>query len=465
MKNFLDKDFMLQGKTAQELYVKFAKKMPIIDYHCHIDPKEIYEDRCYENLTQLWLYGDHYKWRVMRACGIEEKYITGSASDYDKFCRYAEALEYAIGNPLYHWSHMELEKYFGFKGVLNRDTADKVWSLSQRILKEERLSTRQIISKSNVEVICTTDDPADSLCWHLKLKESGYPVKVLPAWRPDKALHLESDDFLEYLQRLEDVSQCRINRVDTLKEVLVKRMNYFAEAGCSVSDHGLEYVPYARCSDRELESIFSKRLSGQQISALEKEKFKTEMLIFLATEYKRRNWVMQIHYGCDRNNHSIQFRRLGPDTGYDSICNFTPSDKIVDFLDAVNCEGGLGKTILYSLNPSDNAVIDSIIGSFQSEGKSCNIQHGSAWWFNDHKAGMEQQLTSLANLGVIGKFIGMLTDSRSFLSYTRHDYFRRILCSLIGKWVDDGEYPYDEEMLGRIIKGISHDNAETFFNF
>ena len=465
MKKFLDEDFMLQGKTAQLLYNKFAKDMPVIDYHCHIDPKDIYEDRCYENITQVWLYGDHYKWRAMRACGIDEKYITGEASDYEKFCKYAEALESAIGNPLYHWSHMELKKYFGFDGVLSRKTADEVLALSSRILRDERLSVRQIISASNVEVICTTDDPADSLIWHQKLKESQYSVKVLPAWRPDKALNIEKADFTEYLHQLEDAAGCRIESVEALKQALLTRMDFFHRQGCSVSDHGLDYVPFMRCDDKELEQIFVKRLLNQPLMASEAEKYKTEMLIFLAEAYRQKDWVLQMHYGCARNNHTLQFNRLGPDTGYDSISNYTPSHKLVGLLDAINCEGGLGKTILYSLNPSDNAVIDSIIGSFQFKGESCNIQHGSAWWFNDHKTGMEAQMTSLANLGVLGKFIGMLTDSRSFLSYTRHDYFRRILCNLIGNWVDNGEFPYDEEILGKIIMGISHDNAKTYFNF
>lgn len=465
MKQFLGEDFMLQGETAQALYNKFAKEMPIIDYHCHIDPKEIYEDRCYDNITQVWLYGDHYKWRAMRSCGIDEKYITGNASDYEKFCKYAEALEYAIGNPLYHWSHMELKKYFGFNGVLNRRTADEVWNISRRVLREDKLSVRQIISKSNVAVICTTDDPVDSLIWHQKLRESAYPVKVLPAWRPDKSLNIEKEEYASYLHRLEDAAGYQIGNVKALKQALLKRMDYFAEQGCSISDHGLDYVPFIRCSDEELEQIFTKKMLNQSLTTEEIEKYKTEMLIFLAEAYRQRNWVLQLHYGCARNNHTLQFRRLGPDSGYDSISSYTPSDKLVGLLDAVNCQGGLGKTILYSLNPSDNAVIDSIIGSFQFKGESCNIQHGSAWWFNDHKAGIEQQLTSLANLGVLGKFIGMLTDSRSFLSYTRHDYFRRILCNLIGNWVDHGEYPYDEELLGNIIMGISHDNAETYFNF
>ncbi len=465
MKQFLGEDFMLQGETAQVLYNKFAKNMSIIDYHCHIDPKEIYEDRCYDNITQAWLYGDHYKWRAMRACGIDEKYITGNASDYEKFCKYAEALEYAIGNPLYHWSHMELKKYFSFDGVLNRRTADEVWNISRKVLREDKLSVRQIISKSNVEVICTTDDPVDSLIWHQKLRESAYPVKVLPAWRPDKSLNIEKEEYASYLHRLEDAAGYQIGSVKALKQALLKRMDYFAGQGCSISDHGLDYVPFIRCSDEELEQIFTKKMLNQSLTTEEIEKYKTEMLIFLAEAYTQRNWVLQLHYGCARNNHTLQYQRLGPDSGYDSISSYTPSDKLVGLLDAVNCQGGLGKTILYSLNPSDNAVIDSIIGSFQFKGESCNIQHGSAWWFNDHKAGMEQQLTSLANLGVLGKFIGMLTDSRSFLSYTRHDYFRRILCSLIGNWVDNGEYPYDEELLGNIIMGIAHDNAETYFNF
>ncbi|MCI6019173.1 MAG: glucuronate isomerase [Clostridiales bacterium] len=465
MKKFIDEDFMLESVTAKVLYEKYAAGLPIIDYHCHINPKEIYEDLKYENITQVWLYGDHYKWRVMRASGIEERYITGDADDYEKFCKYAETLECCIGNPLYHWSHMELKKYFGYDGILSSETADKVWHLCNKVLREQPLSVRRIIEESNVEVICTTDDPTDSLIWHQKLKEDNYSVKVLPAWRPDQLVNIEKTAFAEYIKKLGEASGVNITDWYSLKDAIRKRIDYFDEKGCCVSDHGVAYIPYRRCSESELDRTLRNALEGQKISACEIESYKTEVLMFMASEYKKRDWVMQFHYGCDRNNNSRQFKILGPDTGYDCISNYAPSGKIVRFLDDVNLESGLPKTILYSLNPSDNAVIDSIIGSFQNSDAAGKIQHGSAWWFNDNKAGMEQQLISLASMGVLGKFVGMLTDSRSFLSYTRHDYFRRILCSLIGRWVDQGEYPKDDQMFEKIIRGICHDNAETYFGF
>lgn len=465
MKKFMDEDFILNTETAKVLYRDFAADLPIIDYHCHINPQEIYEDRQFENITQVWLGTDHYKWRVMRTVGVDEYYITGGANDYEKFCKFAEALPYAIGNPVYHWSHMELKKYFGYEGFLNEDTADAVWHLCNKVLKEKPLSVRKIIEMSNVEVICTTDDPVDSLVWHQKLKEENYPVKVLPAWRPDKLLNIEKREFSDYIKNLSVVSGIKITDWGTLKDAIMCRMSYFTANGCSVSDHGLVNVPYTPCDVAQTDVILKKALAGQSLTNEEIDAYKTEVLMYLTLEYRRHNWVMQLHYGCDRNNNTTQFIKLGPDTGYDCITNNTPSDKLVCFLDEANSRAGLPKTILYSLNPSDNTLIDSIIGSFQNSDAAGKIQHGSAWWFNDNKSGMEQQMTSLANLSVLGMFVGMLTDSRSFLSYTRHDYFRRILCNLVGDWVEKGEYPKDYKALGRIIKGISHDNAQRYFKF
>jgi len=465
VKKFMGEDFLLNNQTAKRLYHDYASKMPVIDYHCHINPQEIYEDRHFENITQVWLAGDHYKWRVMRASGVSEYYITGDASDYEKFCKYAETLPYIIGNPLYHWSHMELKKYFGYDGILNARTADDVWQLCNRVLKEQPLSVKKIIEQSGVEVICTTDDPVDSLIWHQKLGEAPSGVKVLPAWRPDKLVNIDKPDFEAYIRKLSDVSGVAIQDWTALKQAVRARMDYFDENGCSVSDHGLDYVPYKRCAGIDMTDILLKALNHQMLSDDETECYKTEILLFLASEYKKRDWVMQIHYGCERNNNCIQFEKLGPDTGYDCISNYTPSGKLVRFLDTANTIAGLPKTILYALNPSENAVIDSVIGSFQNSDTEGKIQHGSAWWFNDNKTGMEAQMTSLANIGVLGKFVGMLTDSRSFLSYTRHDYFRRILCNLIGGWVENGEYPEDYEMLGKLVKDISHDNAKAYFGF
>lgn len=465
MRQFMDQDFLLKTETAKRLFHDYAADMPIIDYHCHINPKEIYEDLQYENITQVWLYGDHYKWRAMRSCGIDEYYITGEASDYEKFCKFAETLEYAIGNPLYHWSHLELKKYFGYDGVLSRKTAEQVWNLTKAAFAEGGLSVRNIIRKSNVEVICTTDDPIDSLEWHEKIGESDFDVKVLPAWRPDKAVNIEKETFADYIRQLEEAAETEIVDIASLKAALTKRMDYFQERGCSVSDHGLDFVPYVRCTEEQLADIFNSGRQGYPLTPAEIEGYKTEMMLFFAEEYQRRGWVMQLHYGCRRDNNQKMFEKLGPDTGFDCISNYTPADKLASFLDAANGGSGLPKTILYSLNPEDNAVIGTLIGCFQGSEVSGKIQHGSAWWFNDHKKGMEEQMTTLASLGLLGKFIGMLTDSRSFLSYTRHEYFRRILCNLIGTWVEDGEFPADEELLETIVKGVSHDNAARYFGF
>lgn len=466
MKTIITNDFLLKSETAKRIYTDYAMKMPIIDYHCHINPKEIYEDKTYENITQMWLYGDHYKWRIMRASGVDEKYVTGDGSDYEKFIAFAKSLEMAIGNPIYHWSHMELKKYFGYEGILSSKTADDVWNLVNDVIRREKLSVRKIIDMSDVEVICTTDDPVDSLEYHEKVKEEGKcSFSLLPAWRPDKAVNIEKKEFAEYIARLADVAGIEISSTDTLKDALRKRMQYFAERGCTVSDHGLDFVPFCEYSEAETEEIFQKAMGGEQVDSEESEKFKTMMMIFFASEYKKMNWVMQLHYGCQRNINTEMFRKLGPDTGYDCISDYAPAGKITALLDAVSMNGGLPKTILYSLNPVDNAVIDSIIGGYMDGTECGKIQHGSAWWFNDHKTGMEEQLISLANRGVLGYFVGMLTDSRSFLSYTRHDYFRRILCNLIGTWIDDGEYPADHEVVEKIVKGICHDNAKRYFSF
>ncbi len=464
MKSFMDENFLLETETAQKLYHEYAAGMPIIDDHCHLNPQEIFEDRKYENITQVWLGGDHYKWRQMRSNGVEEKYITGDASDRDKFQKWAETLEMAIGNPLYHWSHLELKNYFGYHGVLNGRTAEEVWNLCNEKLQGDDMTARKLIIKSNVKVIGTTDDPADSLEWHKKLAaDESFPVRVLPAWRPDKAMNLEKADYQEYLAKLEKASSMKIDSFAALCDALKNRMDFFGEMGCCISDHGLEYVMYEPAGEGEIEEIFAKRLSGGQISRMEEKKFKTAFMVALGREYHRRNWVMQIHYGVLRDNNRRVFRALGPDAGIDSINNYAPSIEMAAYLNALADTDELPKTILYSLNPGDNAAIGTLIGCFQDSGTVGKIQHGSAWWFNDHKAGMTEQMISLANLGLLGNFIGMLTDSRSFLSYARHEYFRRIMCNLIGGWVENGEYPADYEVLEKIVKGISYYNAERYF--
>ena len=466
MKAFMDKDFLLETETAQKLYHEYAAKMPILDYHCHINPQEIAEDRKFENITQVWLGGDHYKWRQMRSNGVEEKYITGDASDREKFQKWAETLERAIGNPLYHWSHLELQRYFGYYGALNGETAEEVWNLCNAKLQEDGMSARNLIRQSNVTLVCTTDDPVDSLEWHEKIAaDESFEVQVLPAWRPDKAMNLEKTDYLEYLKKLEVVSGVKIDSFASLIEALRIRMDYFAEHGCSVSDHGLEYVMYAPASEEEIEAIFAKRLRGEAVSRADELQFKTAYMVALGREYHKKNWVMQLHYGVKRDNNGMIFGKLGPDAGIDCINNYAPSSEMADYLNALAITDELPKTILYSLNPTDNAAIGTIIGCFQSEEARGKIQQGSAWWFNDNKQGMIEQMTSLANLGLLGNFIGMLTDSRSFLSYTRHEYFRRIMCNLIGGWVENGEYPADEKVLGRMVQDISYNNAVRYFGF
>lgn len=466
MKAFMDKDFLLSTETAQKLFHEYAEDMPIVDYHCHINPREIAEDRKFDNITQVWLGGDHYKWRLMRSNGIDEYYITGGASDREKFHKWAETLERAIGNPLYHWSHLELQRYFGYTGHLSGETAEEVWNLCNAKLQEDRMSVRNIIRQSNVKLICTTDDPVDTLEWHKMLAaDKSFEVKVLPAWRPDKAMNLEKPDYPTYIEKLSEVSGVTVRDFASLKSALCNRMDYFAEVGCCVSDHALEYIMYAPAAPEEIDTIFKKALHGDGVTRKEEMKFKMAFMQFVAGEYHRRNWVMQIHYGCKRDNNKAMYAKLGPDTGYDCINNYAPGAQTADFLNALEAANSLPKTVLYSLNPYDNETIASIIGCFQGTEAMGKIQHGSAWWFNDHKTGIIAQMTSLANLGLLSNFIGMLTDSRSFLSYTRHEYFRRILCEMIGGWVENGEYPADYKVLEEIVKGISYNNAVKYFGF
>ncbi len=466
MRQFMDQDFLLSTDTARRLYYEAAKPLPIIDYHCHINPQDIAQDRKFDNLTQLWLGGDHYKWRFMRSCGIEERYITGNAPAKEKFFQWAECLGKAIGNPLFHWSHLELQRYFGYHGVLNKNTAGEVWDLCNEKLSQPSMSVRNLIRQSNVTLICTTDDPADSLKWHKMIaKDPSFDVQVLPAWRPDRAMNIEKPDYADYLDTLSEVSGIKILSFADLKEALKKRMTFFASMGCSVSDHALEYIMYAPADEAEIERIFERRLQGQPLSKEDGLKFKTAFMLFAGREYAHLNWVMQLHYGCKRDNNTFMFEKLGPDTGYDCINNYAPSSQTADFFNALICTDELPKTIIYSLNPNDNPAIGSILGCFQDAAAVGKIQQGSAWWFNDHKTGMLEQMVSLASLGNLSGFIGMLTDSRSFLSYTRHEYFRRILCDLIGTWVENGEFPNDADTLREIVTDISYYNAVRYFGF
>lgn len=466
MKKFMDENFILTTEVAQELFHNYAKKMPVVDYHCHINPKEIAEDLQFQNITQVWLGGDHYKWRLMRSNGVDEKYITGDSSDWEKFEKWAETLERCIGNPVYHWSHLELQRFFGYKGNLCKKTAKEVWDLCNKKLQDPSMSVRNLIRMSNVTLICTTDDPVDTLEWHKVIAEdTSFETKVLPAWRPDKAMNIEKPEYLDYLGCLESVSGIQIKDFTSLKEALKNRMDFFHSMGCKVSDHALEYVMHVPASDEEIEAIFAKRMNNETLSNDEVLKFKTAFMLFVGKEYNKLGWVMQLHYGCKRDNNTLRYNQLGPDTGFDCINNYAPSSQLADFLNALNITDELPKTIIYSLNPNDNAVIGTILGCFQDTVAASKIQQGSAWWFNDHKTGMINQMTSLANLGVLSNFVGMLTDSRSFLSYPRHEYFRRILCDLLGKWVDNGEYPYDMDVLGEIVNDISYNNAMKYFDF
>ncbi len=466
MKTFMDKDFLLSNPTAVKLYHEYAEVTPILDYHCHINPKEIAEDRKFDNITQVWLGGDHYKWRFMRSCGVDEKYITGDASDKEKFFKWAEVLGKAIGNPLYHWSHLELQRYFDFHKPLNKNTAEEAWEVCNKALACDDMSARNIIRRSNVTLLCTTDDPIDDLQYHKAIAEDEtFDVQVLPAWRPDKAMNLKKQNYLNYLSQLEKVSGITIKSFNDLKDALVKRMDFFASMGCSVSDHGLEHVMYQPGTEEQIEKIFEKRLAGKLPNRGEELTFKTEFLLFVCREYAKRNWVLQLHYGVKRDNNVKMFNRLGPDTGYDCIKNETSAAELADFLNALEITDSLPKTIIYSLNPVDNAYIGTILGCFQNSEAVAKIQQGSAWWFNDHKIGMQDQMASLASLGNLSGFVGMLTDSRSFLSYTRHEYFRRILCNYIGTLVENGEFPEDYEILGEIVKDISYYNAVRYFKF
>lgn len=467
MKAFMDKDFLLDTDVAKELYHNYSAKMPIVDYHCHINPEEIAKDISFENITELWLGGDHYKWRLMRASGVDESYITGDAPAREKFQKWAETLDNAIGNPLYHWSHLELQRYFDYYGTLNSDTAEEVWNICNEKLASPEMTARNIVKNSNVELLCTTDDPIDSLEYHKELAEdSSYDVTVLPAFRPDKAVNIEKDDYISYLDELSKVSGVEINSFKSLCQALKNRIEFFDSMGCKTSDHGLDFVMYYPTSEEIIEEIMKKRFKGQPITETENLQYKTAILIFLGREYHRLGWIMQLHYGTKRNNNTRLFKKLGPDTGFDCIDNSRNSSaQLADFLNALDVTEQLPKTIIYSLNPVDNAAIDTVMGCFEDGSCVQKIQHGSAWWFSDHKAGMKDHLTSLSSVSLLGNFVGMLTDSRSFLSYTRHEYFRRILCQMIGEWVEKGEVPNDMDHLGKIVQNISYYNAINYFNF
>ena len=467
MTPFMNKDFLLKSETARVLYHQHAAQVPVIDYHCHINPQEIFEDKRYNTITEVWLGGDHYKWRAMRSCGVAEHYITGDATPAEKFQKWAETIPNLIGNPLYHWTHLELQRYFDIHEPLNGENAMEIYEKCNAMLAQSDMSARGIIRKSNVKLICTTDDPADDLQWHEKLAaDPTAPAVVLPAFRPDKAMRADKADFPQYVARLEKVVGYEINSVADMRRALADRIAYFNDRGCRISDHGLDLCFYVEATEEQLNDIFARAKAGQAITWNEQLAYHTDLLIAVGKEYARLDWVNQFHFGCLRDNSKTMFRKVGPDTGFDAINDQPNAVGMSGLLNALQEAGALGKTILYSLNPSDNAAIGTMMGAFQTDSPiPGKIQQGSAWWFNDHKPGMEAQMTSLMSLGAMGTFNGMLTDSRSFLSYTRHEYFRRILCNLFGRMVEDGEYPADLERLGKMVENISYNNTLRYFRF
>lgn len=463
MKKFMDADFLLSTETAKKLF-EAADSEPIFDWHCHLPPKDIYENKTPRDIAELWLAGDHYKWRGMRGVGIDEEYITGSKSPYEKFKAWASAMPEFIGNPLYHWTHLELQRYFGIYETLNEKTADAIWEKANGMIAAGGFTPRELIEKSNVYCVCTTDDPADTLEYHKLLAEdTSFNCKVLPAFRPDKALAIEAPSYLPWLHSLKKVSGKEISTYKELKEVLLERIELFKKMGCRATDHAFTPVPYVRMDDDEIEKVFSKAVNGEEISAYEAEGYKTELFRFLAKEYYKKGWGMEIHIGPMRNNNTKMFRKLGPDAGYDSIADNEVAYKLSRLLDSLDIEDSLPKTILFTLNPKDNYVLGTMLGNFQSSEAASKIQFGTAWWFNDNIDGMREQIKALGNLGVLSKFIGMVTDSRSFLSYPRHEYFRRIVCEFIGNLVENGEYPDDMDFLCRTVKNIAFGNAKKYF--
>lgn len=467
MTPFLTDDFLLQSESAKKLYHQYAKDLPIIDYHCHLPPQEIADDRQFENITKIWLDGDHYKWRAMRTLGIDEKYITGKASDPEKFEKWAYAVPYTMRNPLYHWTHLELKGYFGVDQLLSPDTATAIYKDTEALLRQPGYKTRSLIKKMKVETICTTDDPTDSLEHHQKIKKDGFSVTVIPTFRPDKAYGVENPEvYKQYLEKLSSVSGVTIKSFDTLMAALENRIEFFHANGGRLSDHGLEqlYFPEAG-SNISIDNLFSRLMKGEQLSKVEREYFKYSVLIELCRLYHKKGWAQQFHIGALRNNNQRMLSKLGPDTGFDSIGDFAQSEALSRFLNALDSTDQLARTIIYNLNPSDNEVIATMIGNFNDGSVRGKVQFGSGWWFLDQKDGMEKQMNALSNMGLLSCFIGMLTDSRSFLSYPRHEYFRRILCNLIGRDIQNGELPWDEKWLGKIVSDICYHNAKNYFKF
>jgi glucuronate isomerase len=466
MKKFLDDNFLLTNDTAIKLYHEYAKNMPIIDYHNHLPPNEIAEDKKFESITKVWLNGDHYKWRAMRTNGIDESYITGDKSDWEKFEAWAKTVPYTLRNPLYHWTHLELQRYFGITDVLNANTAKSIYEQANEKLQANDFSVRGLLDKMNVKVICTTDDPIDNLQYHQQIKQSNWGTKVLPAFRPDKAMNVDDvNGFNNYLTSLETASDVSISTYNDYLAALKKRHAYFVDNNCSVSDHGLEEIYAEDFTSTEIVGIFAKIRSGGALSLEENRKFKSSMLITFAEWDWEKGFVQQYHLGALRNNNSRMLKQLGPDTGWDSIGDFSQAKTLAKFLNRLDTNNTLAKSIIYNLNPADNEVFATMIGNFNDGSVAGKIQWGSGWWFLDQKDGMIKQMNALSNMGLLSKFVGMLTDSRSFLSFPRHEYFRRILCNLFGDEIESGQLPNDIDWIGQVIKDICYNNANNYFNW
>ncbi|MCD4710768.1 MAG: glucuronate isomerase [Bacteroidales bacterium] len=464
MKKFLDKDFLLESETARRLYHDVAAGMPIIDYHCHLDPRLIAEDTRFENLTRVWLAGDHYKWRAMRANGVEEKFCTGNVTDKEKFLKWAATVPDTLRNPLYHWTHLELQRYFGIDELLNPESATDIYQQAGEMLQSEAFSVRNLIRKMNVEVICTTDDPVDSLEYHRKIREDGFETKVLPAWRPDRSMAVEDTvTFNQYLERLEKASDSSISTYMDLLTALQNRHDYFHQMGCRISDHGQEGFYAEKFDHQEIEKLFLKIRKGRSLNPQEVDRFKSAMLVELAVMDHDAGWAQQFHVGAIRNNNTRQLHELGPDTGFDSIGDFGIARSMSRFLNRLDEQNQLAKTIVYNLNPVDNALVVTMVNNFNDGKTAGKMQFGSGWWFMDQKFGMIDQINTLSSLGLLSRFVGMLTDSRSFLSYPRHEYFRRILCDLVGSDVERGEIPNDTEMIDNLIQNVCYYNAKEYF--
>lgn len=463
--NFIHDNFLLENKYAIELYHNYASKMPIIDYHCHLSPEDIANDRIFNNLSEVWIHGDHYKWRAMRTLGINEIYITGESTDDEKFKQWAKTVPYTMRNPLYHWTHLELKRYFGIDDLLNEKNADAIYEKTSNILNTQAYSCQNLLTKMNVEVVCTTEDPIDSLEHHQRLENGNFKTKMSTSFRPDKAILIENSDYNDYINKLEEVSAVTINSYDDLCTSLKKRIQYFDENGCKLSDHGLSQIYFENFTEYEVKSIFKKKREFQNITENEALKFQSAILQFLAETYHEFGWVQQFHLGALRNNNSRMLQELGPDTGWDSIGDYSQAESLSKFLNALDSKDKLTKTILYNLNPADNEVLATMIGNFNDGRIKGKVQFGSGWWFLDQKDGIIKQLNALSNMGLISTFIGMLTDSRSFLSYPRHEYFRRVLCNLFGREIKKGELPNDMEWIGKIVSDISYNNAKEYFNF